>query len=41
MALWSGLTAADVADADLAYCPPFSPTWDPVAIACKKLAATL
>ncbi|GAA4349948.1 FAD-dependent oxidoreductase [Angustibacter luteus] len=41
MALWSGLTAADVAEADLAYCPPFSPTWDPVAIACKKLAATL
>ncbi|WP_426564784.1 FAD-dependent oxidoreductase [Angustibacter sp. McL0619] len=37
MALWSGLTAADVVDADLAYCPPFSPTWDPVQIACRKL----
>ena len=41
MALWSGLTAADVAGADLAYCPPFSPTWDPVQIACRKLAEQL
>ncbi|GAB3595169.1 FAD-dependent oxidoreductase [Angustibacter peucedani] len=41
MALWAGLTAADVAEADLAYCPPFSPVWDPVAIACRKLAERL
>jgi NADPH-dependent 2,4-dienoyl-CoA reductase/sulfur reductase-like enzyme len=41
MALWSGLTAADVAAADLAYAPPFSPVWDPVQIACRKLAETL
>ncbi|MGL5859351.1 MAG: FAD-dependent oxidoreductase [Angustibacter sp.] len=41
MALWAGLTAADVAAADLAYCPPFSPTLDPVAVACRKLADLL
>jgi NADPH-dependent 2,4-dienoyl-CoA reductase/sulfur reductase-like enzyme len=41
MALWSGLTAADVGEADLAYCPPFSPTWDPVQIACRKLVSAL
>lgn len=41
MALWSGLSAADVAAADLAYCPPFSPTWDPMQIACRKLAEAL
>nr|WP_284289177.1 FAD-dependent oxidoreductase [Angustibacter aerolatus] len=36
MALWGGMTAADVAAADLAYAPPFSPTLDPVAVACRK-----
>jgi NADPH-dependent 2,4-dienoyl-CoA reductase/sulfur reductase-like enzyme len=41
MALWSGLTAQDVASADLAYAPPFSPVWDPVQIACRKLAESL
>jgi NADPH-dependent 2,4-dienoyl-CoA reductase/sulfur reductase-like enzyme len=41
MALWSGLTAQDVAAADLAYAPPFSPVWDPVQIACRKLADAL
>lgn len=41
MALWSGLAAADVAEADLAYCPPFSSVWDPVAVACRKLAERL
>jgi NADPH-dependent 2,4-dienoyl-CoA reductase/sulfur reductase-like enzyme len=41
MALWAGATAADVAEADLAYCPPFSPVLDPVAVACRKLAEML
>lgn len=41
MALTSGLTATDVAMADLAYAPPFSPVWDPVQIACRKLADRL
>jgi NADPH-dependent 2,4-dienoyl-CoA reductase/sulfur reductase-like enzyme len=37
-ALWAGLTAADLAEADLAYAPPFSPVRDPVAVACAKAA---
>jgi NADPH-dependent 2,4-dienoyl-CoA reductase/sulfur reductase-like enzyme len=41
MALWAGLTVADVAAADLAYAPPFSPTLDPVQVACRKLAERL
>lgn len=36
--LTAGLTAAEVAYLDLAYAPPFSPTWDPVQIACRSLA---
>ncbi|MFP5336703.1 MAG: FAD-dependent oxidoreductase [Actinomycetes bacterium] len=40
-ALWAGLTAQDVAMSDLAYAPPFSPVWDPVQIACRKLAERL
>jgi NADPH-dependent 2,4-dienoyl-CoA reductase/sulfur reductase-like enzyme len=37
-ALFAGMTAQDVAYLDLAYAPPFSPTWDPVQIACRSLA---
>jgi len=40
-AMLAGLTAEDVAMADLAYAPPFSPVWDPVQIACRKLAERL
>ena len=40
-ALTASMTARDVAYLDLAYCPPFSPTWDPVQIACRKLAEGL
>lgn len=40
-ALYAGLTADEVAYLDLAYAPPFSPTWDPVQIACRKLAERL
>ena len=40
-ALWAGLTVQQVAMADLAYAPPFSPVWDPVQIACRKLAERL
>ena len=36
-----GLTAARVVGLDLAYAPPFSPVWDPVQIACRKLADRL
>lgn len=41
MAMWAGLGVADVAAADLAYAPPFSPVWDPVQIACRKAAERL
>jgi NADPH-dependent 2,4-dienoyl-CoA reductase/sulfur reductase-like enzyme len=41
MALWAGLGVADLAAADLAYAPPFSPTLDPVQVACRKLAESL
>ncbi len=38
-ALWSGMTAADVVDLDLAYAPPFSPVWDPVQVAARRVMA--
>lgn len=38
-ALTAGMTCAAVAELDLAYAPPFSPLWDPVAIAARKAAA--
>jgi NADPH-dependent 2,4-dienoyl-CoA reductase/sulfur reductase-like enzyme len=37
-ALHAGLTVEQVADLDLAYAPPFSPVWDPVAIAAREAA---
>lgn len=40
-ALSAQMTAEDVAQLDLAYAPPFSPAWDPVQIACRKLATQL
>ncbi len=40
-ALSAGMTAHDVSQLDLAYAPPFSPVWDPVQIACRKLATRL
>ncbi len=40
-AMWAGLRVDEVAMLDLAYAPPFSPVWDPVQIACRKLADRL
>ncbi len=40
-AVTAQLTAEQVADLDLAYAPPFSPVWDPVAIAARQLARHL
>jgi NADPH-dependent 2,4-dienoyl-CoA reductase/sulfur reductase-like enzyme len=40
-AVWFGASVADVAGMDLSYAPPFSPTWDPVQIACRRLADRL
>lgn len=36
-ALHAGMTTTDVEYLDLAYAPPFSPTWDPVLVAVKVL----
>jgi hypothetical protein len=40
-ALWFGARLGDVAGMDLSYAPPFSPVWDPVQIACRRLADRL
>jgi NADPH-dependent 2,4-dienoyl-CoA reductase/sulfur reductase-like enzyme len=40
-AVTAGLTAHQVVDLDLAYAPPFSPVWDPVATAARSLLKVL
>jgi NADPH-dependent 2,4-dienoyl-CoA reductase/sulfur reductase-like enzyme len=35
-AITAGMTVADVADLDLAYAPPFSSVWDPIAVAARE-----
>ncbi len=39
-AIWAGMNGHDFAMADLSYAPPFSGTWDPVAIAARRAADT-
>lgn len=41
LAVWHELTAADLVDSDLGYCPPLSPTWDPIQVAARKLLTKL
>jgi NADPH-dependent 2,4-dienoyl-CoA reductase/sulfur reductase-like enzyme len=41
VALWTEQRVDDVAAMDLSYAPPFSPVWDPVQIACRRLADRL
>lgn len=41
MALWGGVGVGDIAMSDLSYAPPFSPVWDPVQIAARKVADEL
>jgi hypothetical protein len=36
--LSAGLTLEEFIYLDLAYAPPFSPVWDPVVVAARKLA---
>jgi NADPH-dependent 2,4-dienoyl-CoA reductase/sulfur reductase-like enzyme len=36
-ALQGGMTVEDVINLDLGYSPPFSPVWDPVAIAARQV----
>nr|WP_274518828.1 FAD-dependent oxidoreductase [Streptomonospora alba] len=40
-ALWNSMSVEDVAAMDLGYAPPFSPVWDPVQIAARKLAEAM
>jgi hypothetical protein len=37
-ALWNGMAVDEMVNMDLSYAPPFSPVWDPVLIAVRKLA---
>jgi NADPH-dependent 2,4-dienoyl-CoA reductase/sulfur reductase-like enzyme len=37
-ALWNQMTVAGMVNMDLSYAPPFSPVWDPVLIAVRKLS---
>lgn len=41
LALWNEMRLDDLAMADLAYAPPFSPVWDPVLITARKAAEAL
>ena len=36
-ALWNEMTVDDLLNVDLSYAPPFSPVWDPVLIAARRL----
>lgn len=38
-AVWAGMSAGELADLDLSYAPPFSPTFDPVSLAAREAAA--
>lgn len=40
-ALIHGLTAQDIVNLDLSYAPPFSPVWDPVQTAARKLISVM
>ena len=37
-ALWNRMTVAEMVNMDLSYAPPFSPVWEPVLIAVRKLS---
>jgi NADPH-dependent 2,4-dienoyl-CoA reductase/sulfur reductase-like enzyme len=37
-AVWNGMTAEELVNLDLSYAPPFSPVWDPVQTAARRLA---
>ncbi|MGI5119739.1 FAD-dependent oxidoreductase [Marinactinospora thermotolerans] len=40
-ALWNEMTVEEMAGMDLGYAPPFSPVWDPVLVAARKLEGAL
>jgi NADPH-dependent 2,4-dienoyl-CoA reductase/sulfur reductase-like enzyme len=37
-AIWAGMTAENLAGADLSYAPPFGPTYDPVVVAARVVS---
>ncbi len=37
-AIWNDMTADAFAWVDLGYAPPYSPVWDPVLVAARKVA---
>lgn len=41
VALWNQMTVEEITGLDLAYAPPFSPTWDPVLVAARKVTERL
>ena len=41
VAIWNGMTVEEVTSCDMAYAPPFSPVWDPVQIATRRLTSML
>jgi len=41
VAIWNEMTAAEFLNVDLAYAPPFSPVWDPVLTATRRLLTAL
>jgi len=40
-AIWKGMTVDELTLCDLAYAPPFSPVWDPVQTAARRLISML
>ena len=40
-AIWNEMTVEEISGLDLAYAPPFSPAWDPVLIAARRLHGLL
>ena len=41
VAIWNEMAVNDVLSLDLSYAPPFSPVWDPVAVAARKAFAAV
>lgn len=39
VAIWNSMTVEEVTSLDMAYAPPFSPVWDPVQIATRRLTS--
>jgi hypothetical protein len=37
-AVWHAMTAEELVGLDIGYAPPFSPLWDPVLVAARRLA---